>query len=255
MPRSYKICSPFVAGLGAHVASASASSDQIATNERVDNVRVMPMQPSGTMFVRATVEKMKLWDNGRTLRVKFIDGLPEVREKVAAIAKEWQTVANLTLAFVTGNASEIRVSFAEQGFSWSTVGTDALTVSRSRPTVNFGWLEPTTSLREYQRVVRHEFGHALGMVHEHQNPAALGLIPWDKPKVYAYYAQQGWTPDDVDDNIFEVYSEDSTNHTVFDPTSIMEYAIPDSLTVGSYAIGWNTSLSATDEGFMRQQYP
>jgi hypothetical protein len=103
--------------------------------------------------------------------------------------------------------------------------------------------------------VRHEFGHALGMIHEHQNPAALGQIPWDKPKVYSYYAQQGWTPGDVDFNIFAVYSEDSTNHSAFDPTSIMEYAIPDSLTLGSYSIGWNTELSQTDIEFMRRQYP
>ena len=40
--------------------------------------------------------------------------------------------------------------------------------------MNYGWLEPDTELREYQRVVRHEFGHALGMIHEHQNPAAAG---------------------------------------------------------------------------------
>ena len=35
----------------------------------------------------------------------------------------------------------------------------------------------------------------------------------------------------------------------------MEYAIPDSLTIGSYAIGWNTELSALDREFMTKQYP
>ena len=55
--------------------------------------------------------------------------------------------------------------------------------------------------------------------------------------------------------MFEVYAEDSTNHTAFDPTSIMGYAIPDSLTVGSFSIGWNTALSPTDMDFMRRQYP
>ena len=206
-------------------------------------------------MVRAAVELLKLWENGRRLRVKFLDGRADVQAKVVAIAKEWEAVTNLTLDFVTSGASEIRVSFAEQGFSWSTVGTDALTVPSSQPTMNYGWLEPTTSLREYQRVVRHEFGHALGMIHEHQNPAALGQIPWDKAKVYAYYAQQGWSQADVDFNLFAVYSEDSTNHSAFDPTSIMEYAIPDSLTIGSYAIGWNTEFSQTDIDFMRRQYP
>jgi hypothetical protein len=120
--------------------------------------------------------------------------------------------------------------------------------------MNYGWLEPDTELREYQRVVRHEFD-ALGMIHEHQNPAAQGQIPWDKPQVYAYYAQQGWSKGDVDFNIFGVYSEDSTNHSAYDKTSIMQYAVPDALTIGSFAIGWNTEFSPTDREFMRRQYP
>jgi hypothetical protein len=35
----------------------------------------------------------------------------------------------------------------------------------------------------------------------------------------------------------------------------MEYAVPDSLTIGSYAIGWNTTFSPIDVEFMRRQYP
>jgi hypothetical protein len=266
MSQTHKICSPFVPGLGTHADSGDSSSDQAATNERVDNIRVTPIVrgatsaagPLGTRraaTTRAAVERMKLWENGRRLRVKFTDGVPEVQAKVAAIAKEWEAVANLALDFVTGGASEIRVSFAEEGFSWSTVGTDALTVPSTKPTMNYGWLEVNTPQREYERVVRHEFGHALGMIHEHQNPAAQGQIPWDKPKVYAYYAQQGWTEADVDSNLFDLYTEDSTNHSAFDPTSIMEYAIPDSLTIGSYSIGWNTAFSPTDVEFLRRQYP
>jgi hypothetical protein len=267
MPRTYKICSPFVPGVGHHKASPSLSTEQAATNERVDNIRIAPIPPNqlmtasslsathGPLKQRAVVERLKLWENGRRLRVKFLDGIPEVQNRVAAIAKEWEAVANLSLDFVSSGTAEIRISFAEQGFSWSTVGTDALTVPSTQPTMNYGWLDLTTSEREYQRVVRHEFGHALGMIHEHQNPAALGQIPWDKAKVYAYYAQQDWSREDVDFNIFNVYSEDSTNHTAFDPTSIMQYAVPDSLTIGSYSIGWNTALSQTDIDFMRRQYP
>jgi hypothetical protein len=93
------------------------------------------------------------------------------------------------------------------------------------------------------------------MIHEHQNPAAAGEIPWDRPKVYAYYARQGWSQQDVDENIFDVYAEEATNFSAFDPGSIMQYAVPDELTVGSYAIGWNTELSETDKEFMRRQYP
>jgi hypothetical protein len=33
--------------------------------------------------------------------------------------------------------------------------------------------------------VIHEFGHALGLIHEHQNPS--GGIQWNKPVVCRYY--------------------------------------------------------------------
>lgn len=231
------------------------SGEELATAERVDNVRLLRLAPAGIGFARAAVERMRLWENGRSIRVLFLDGDTSVKEKVAQIAAEWQQTANLRFRFVTSGASELRISFLDKGFSWSTVGTDALTVPRTEATMNYGWLEPGTSLREYQRVVRHEFGHALGMIHEHQNPDAQGKIPWDKPKVYAYYAQQGWSTADVDRNVFAVYDRDETNFSTFDPASIMQYAVPDSLTVGSYSIGWNTALSATDHDFMRAQYP
>ena len=244
-----KICSPHVAGL---TDDAHADSDDVASAERVDNLRVRPMRVGRA---RAAVERLKLWENGRTLRVRFLDGSAAVQAKVEAIAKEWEAIAHLKLDFVTSGPTQIRVSFAEQGFSWSTVGTDALIVGPDEATMNYGWLEPDTDLREYQRVVRHEFGHALGMIHEHQNPAAHGQIPWDRPKVYAHYAEQGWSTADVDANIFDVYAEDSTNHTAFDAASIMQYAVPDALTVGSFAIGWNTEFSPADVDFMKRQYP
>jgi hypothetical protein len=255
MPRKrLKVCYIAPEGGSPHVVPRK-SGQQVAALERVDNVRVTPLASGIFGPQRAAVEKLTLWDNGRTLRVKFLDGDPDVQTKVTQIAKEWEAVANITLDFVTSGASEVRISFLQKGFSWSTVGTDALTVSSTQPTMNYGWLTASTALREYQRVVRHEFGHALVMIHEHQNPAAAGVIPWDKPKVYAYYAQQGWTKSDVDHNIFATYAADATNFTAFDPTSIMEYAIPDELTIGSYAIGWNTELSAQDRSFMAKQYP
>jgi Astacin (Peptidase family M12A) len=253
-PRKLKVC--YIQPEGGTIdAAPRVSGDEVASRERVDNTRVQPITGRSAHRASAAIEKLKLWDNGKHVRCLFLDGDASVKSKVVEIAKEWEQVSNLTLDFVTSGSAEVRISFQEKGFSWSTVGVDALTVPRTKATMNYGWLEPGTALREYQRVVRHEFGHALGMIHEHQNPDARTKIPWDKPKVYAYYAQQGWSKDDVDFNIFAVYAEDATNFTSFDPTSIMEYAIPDSLTVGSYSIGWNTELSATDRDFMARQYP
>lgn len=264
MARLCKLCSPFVPGLTGLARPPRSAPEELAVRERVDNTRVTVLRGprlgglgglGGAQRTRAAFEVLKLWENGRTLRCRFLDGLPEVQAKVEAIAKEWEQHANLKLEFVTSGTAQIRISFAEKDFSWSTVGTDALGEPAAAPTMNYGWLEPATAIREYQRVVRHEFGHALGMIHEHQNPAAQGLIPWDKPKVLAHYAQQGWTAQDVEHNIFSVYAEDATNHSAFDRDSIMLYAVPDALTVGSFAIGWNTAISAVDAAYMARQYP
>ncbi len=56
--------------------------------------------------------------------------------------------------------------------------------------MNFGWFDDSTPDNEFSRTVIHEFGHALGCVHEHSSPAAT--IPWNRDAVYAYYlATQG----------------------------------------------------------------
>jgi hypothetical protein len=123
------------------------------------------------------------------------------------------------------------------------------------PTMNFGWFTPATPNDELQRVVLHEFGHALGMIHEHQSPSAD--IPWDREAVYEYYAgpPNYWSREQVDHNIFARYSHDQTNASLFDPASIMLYPIPPEFTGGKLSVGWNRILSATDRAFIGQLYP
>jgi hypothetical protein len=101
--------------------------------------------------------------------------------------------------------------------------------------------------------VLHEFGHALGCIHEHQSPDQR--IPWDKEAVYAYYAQQGWSRLQVDANLFRAYSPEGIQFSRFDRESIMLYAVDNALTRGDWEVGWNTELSDEDEAFIRGQYP
>lgn len=194
----------------------------------------------------------KKWRNGRTLRVSFLDGAPEVQARVEQYAHQWSDYANIKFDFSSDPDAEIRISFELEG-SWSYLGTDALTVPQDEPTMNYGWLTPDSPDEEYSRVVIHEFGHALGCIHEHQNPAAG--IPWDKEAVYRYYARFGWSRQQVDHNLFRRYSADITQFSEFDPNSIMLYSIPNELTIGDFEIGWNTKLSATDKAFIGTIYP
>jgi hypothetical protein len=232
-----------------------AEAAQNAIAENPDNLP--PVRGVGVADV--PIEEMavligKKWKNGRTLRVRFLDGDPGVQQKVQPFAHEWSKYANITLEFGNDPNAEIRISFKQPG-SWSYIGTDALSIAKTQPTMNYGWLTPTTASDEYSRVVIHEFGHALGCIHEHQNPTVD--IPWDKEAVYRYYGgpPNNWPRATVDQNIFRRYSKGDTQFSAFDTKSIMLYAIDDKLTLGNYSVGWNKVLSPTDKTFIAKTYP
>lgn len=196
----------------------------------------------------------KKWKNGRVLRVRHLDGDPAVHARVERFAREWCNYANIDLQFVKSGTPEIRISYLLDNRSWSYLGTDALAQPQNRHTMHFGWLTPAIPDDEYSRVVIHEFGHALGMVHEHQNPVVD--IKWNKPVVYRYYMEQlGWTKADVDNNLFAHFSAQETQFPVYDPLSIMHYAVPAKFTLDGREVGWNRVLSDTDKDYIARVYP
>jgi hypothetical protein len=195
------------------------------------------------------------WKGKSKLRVRFIDGSETLREHVRHYASIWNEYSGLPFVFVENEPSDIRVSFTPSGRSWSYIGNSAEYINNSKATMNFGWFdEHSTTEVEFRRAILHEFGHALGLIHEHQSPEAL--IHWNKPKVYKYYEENyGWNENVVDDNIFKKYSETQTQYTAYDPTSIMQYPIPTEFTTDGTSVGWNTSLSSTDIAFISKKYP
>lgn len=120
--------------------------------------------------------------------------------------------------------------------------------------MQLGWLDSSTPEHEFRRVLTHEFGHALGFIHEHQSPAAE--IPWNEPAVYAHYLAQGWTEEMVKANVLDGWDADEcTNFSAYDPQSIMAYWMAeDWVTDKSYAHPVNTMLSASDRQLAAQVY-
>jgi serralysin len=228
-------------------------AEEVAINENPKNV---PGSGSAENERMALMTR-KMWKNGRTIRVCFLDGNAAMREKVKTYAKVWPEHANITFEFVDDADAEIRISFQADPGSWSALGTDAIVAEWYPPgvaTMNFGWLTPDTDDEEYSRVVTHEFGHALGCIHEHQGPAAD--IKWNKPVVYRYFIEtHGWSREDVDHNLFDRYSEEVTQFTRFDPHSIMIYDIPQAFTLDGKSFPRNSKLSQADIDFIRKQYP
>lgn len=205
---------------------------------------------------RAALVKSSKWRAGDKITIAFLDGDPRQQERVRQYALEWTKpgMARLTLSFTKDpSAALIRISFKYEG-SWSTIGTSCKRVPAGEATMNYGWLTPTSDEDEARRVVLHEFGHALGLIHEHQNPT--GGIPWNKEAVYRELSgpPNNWTREEIDHNLFEPYSRQETNYTRTDPLSIMMYPIKKSWTTNGFSVGLNAKLSPTDERFIREQY-
>jgi hypothetical protein len=203
---------------------------------------------------RAALEKASKWDTD-TISISFMDGTPEQQALVRRFAEGWiNGLANLQFSWENPPNTDIRISFRYRG-SWSVIGTTARNVPKTRPTMNFGWLRPGVSDQEARRVILHEFGHALGLIHEHQNP--LGSIPWNKPAVIADLSgpPNNWDSATIEHNMFKQYSSNEIEGTQLDASSIMMYPIPKSWRTDQQEVGLNSDLSAKDKEFIRKQYP
>lgn len=226
-----------------------AEAERVAAAENPANVR-----PSDQ---RLALLNRKCWAVGKRLRVRFLDGSPALHKRVEAVAQEWTRYANLTLDFGDHADAHIRVSFEADPGSWSAVGTDALVTRYFKPhepTMNLGWLREDSPDAELS-VVLHEFGHALGAIHEHQTP--IGGLRWREDKVLKYFSgpPNFWDEATIRHNVLEQYSLNSLRGSDFDPDSIMLYAFPGSLFQNGVGTRENHSLSALDKALIAEVYP
>lgn len=210
----------------------------------------------------------------KRLRVCFFGGNQELRGTIAGIAKEWERPDNsirfdfgkpgkLRSCRANGSGPEmqIRISFDKDGF-WSHLGSNSVVfIPQTDATMNFQKFttKPAAQLTDYERsAIRHEFGHALGLEHEHQNPRGRCEQEFNWTRVYEWLGEFGWSKDYIDFAMREAKGDD-LDLTNFDRGSIMLYYFPPDFYVkgeqsNCYISTFNETISSTDLAKMAERY-
>ena len=220
--------------------------------EGADDPYAMSETPESGVQDRAAGAKNKFWAPGSTLRVRFLNGSAAMQNKVFAYAEQWEAYANINFVRVTSGASDIRVKFGTEGNN-SQVGINNRDISPNLQTMNLAFTTNTKN-EDIQGTTLHEFGHALGLNHEQQQP--LANIPWNVQAVYSFYMAPpiNWTKDRIDRNILNKATWESSQHTAYDSKSIMQYKVDAKLTTNGFSIPDNNILSSTDKDFISKMY-
>jgi serralysin len=229
-----------------------------------DDVRVPPKRcwcfawfmapPARTTNDKIGLLRSSQWQSTDAIRIAFRDGTPEQIALVKRFSVEWITgLANLSFSWVSNlENSDVRITFRFPG-SWSVIGTTCKDAPKTSPTMNFGWLTPGVTDDVARRVILHEFGHALGFVHEHQRMDENG---WDKDAVIHDLSRppNHWDRETIDHNMFDTFPGNSVLGTELDRTSIMMYPVPAHWRNDGLSAELNANLSAADRRFAKQMY-
>jgi hypothetical protein len=198
---------------------------------------------------RAIMPIGKRWMNGSTLRVRFLGGTPLQQATAKEQALWWTVFANLQFDFNNAQDAEIRIAFDPNDGAWSYIGTDNRGIALNQPTMNLGFLDGGTAA--------HEFGHAIGLAHEHQNPA--GGMDWNEATVIKSLSgpPNNWDVAKIRHNVLDKYRVDQIQGTAFDPDSIMLYFFPGDWVKSGVGTHANNVLSAVDKAYIAsaQAYP
>ena len=182
----------------------------------------------------------------QTVNVIFLGGDQRVKDRVKKTARQWEPIAHVKFNFDQNAAdTDIAISFVPRIGTFSQIGKFS---KGCVPSMNYDDLEPDDDDYYYNYYVLHEFGHALGLEHEHQSYNAT--IIWNVPALISYCTvmyDPPWDSTKIYDNIIDRFHREMTKATRFDPTSIMMYTFPDSLVLSGYVPQRpNTKISTLD---------
>jgi hypothetical protein len=232
--------------------------------------------------------------------VAFRGGTRELQQAIAEAASTWTANGNIGLDFgydpTTGyrqwqtadttSSAQVRVAFDAVGY-WSCVGQDSLDPACAKPnqqSLNLQGFDQALP-EDWRSTVLHEFGHAFGFEHEHQNPEggceqqfrfeddpgykdtkdSYGQFVADnsgrQPGIYKVLGgpPNNWPKQMVDDNLRKIPNSNAFGTSTFDNLSIMKYAFPAWMYVNGTKSSCystpNSDLSPLDRQGLATLYP
>jgi hypothetical protein len=241
------------------------------------------------------------WRPEQTVTVAFLGGTPSLRTNIARAIEPWAKAVNLRLDFGSDPSlqrfhewshkdkeyqAHIRIGFDSSGY-WSFVGTEAIDPKIAPPessSMNFEGFEQSLP-QDWQHTVLHEFGHALGLQHEHQSPEGScedefrwtddpGYVPTvdtygqyvndsqgHRPGIYTVLGGEPnkWSRDQIDWNLRKLAKTIDLRVSTFDPRSIMKYYFEPWMfrrgPSSSCYSPMNFQLSQQDQSAVGEEYP
>lgn len=193
------------------------------------------------------ITKDRGFKGGQTVYLAF-DGDVEKSKQILEILKEYAfPYINLNFQIGRYNDSTITIKTDPSASPTATISGNTTGIGTKTPII--------TIYRMTQGVILHEFGHAMGMFHEHQNPAPNNPIQWNKDQVYAHYVtKQNWKKEAVDAQIINRRDKAKSLYTNWDQNSIMNYSIRPGFTAAPVQTFIGQEYSDGDKNWFKMKF-
>ena len=173
--------------------------------------------------------------------VYFLDGMADQQSRVRQYAQEWIDRSKIPIEWVFGDSTvpieqvfgghhHIRVTFKGPANN-SLYGNRVEGVHNNKEaTMHLGVFNNGIDPVRIRRTVLHEFGHALGLMHEHLNPNAK--LNWDKDRIVSDMMMENvhWCWDNDDNKLSEEACTKKVEKEITIPVTGKEHACAGDLT-------------------------
>lgn len=207
--------------------------------------------PKSQRSNRSLSRSSVLYGQGESVAISFHQDFP--RDYVTAIKNRLPAIfkgCNIFYHFVPSfRSGQIRIMNLSEGY-WSYLGTQADTISKDEPTMNFQDLP-----KDFLYVIDHEFGHGIfGRLHEHKHPKFINLL--DKMAVYEWAKNVlDWTIQDADYQILTPPKNGDLIMETYYPNSSMHYGFPAEVMKNKKPVFGGEFFTKEDILFNQSLYP